>query len=88
MTYDTQYYKTIPIRLVQREYGNRIAKRFVINDTNQNVWIPNKHLDFEGKLKDNEDIDYIFRKSCRQLELAGILQAIPGIKRAAITCVN
>lgn len=44
MNYETQYYKGIPLNLVRRKYGNRNAKRFVINHTNQNVWIPNKHL--------------------------------------------
>ena len=29
----------------------------------------------------NQNIDYIFRKAQRQLELAGITYAIPGIKR-------
>lgn len=57
------------------------AKRFIINHTNQNVWIPNKHLKEDGTIKELEDIDYVFRKSIRQLELAGITQAIVGIKR-------
>lgn len=57
------------------------AKRFVINHTNQNVWIPNKHLEEDGTIKGTENIDYVFRKSIRQLELAGITQSIIGIKR-------
>ena len=52
------------------------AKRFVINHTNQNVWISNKHLEEDGTIKDTENIDYVFRKSIRQLELAGITQPI------------
>ena len=60
------------------------AKRFVINHTNQNVWIPNKHLKEDGTIKETENIDYVFRKSIRQLELAGIAQAIVGIKRRTI----
>ena len=84
MNYETQYYKGIPLNLIKRKYGNRNAKRFVINHTNQNVWIPNKHLEEDGTIKFMEDIDYVFRKSIRQLELAGITQPIIGIKRRTI----
>lgn len=88
MNYETQYYKGIPLNLVKRKYGNRNAKRFVINHTNQNVWIPNKHLKEDGTIKFMEDIDYVFRKSIRQLELAGITQPIIGIKRRTIRRIN
>lgn len=81
MNYETQYYKNIPLNLVSRKYKNMKAKRFVINHTNQNVWIPNKHLEEDGTIKGTENIDYVFRKSIRQLELAGITQPIIGIKR-------
>lgn len=57
------------------------AKRYTINHTNQNVWIPNKHLAEDGTLNANENIDYVFHKAIRQLELAGISQPIIGIKR-------
>lgn len=88
MNYETQYYKGIPLNLIKREYGNRNAKRFVINHTNQNVWIPNKHLEEDGTIKLMENIDYVFRKSTRQLELAGITQPITGIKRRTIRRIN
>lgn len=81
MNYKTQYYKGIPLNLISRKYKNMEAKRFIINHTNQNVWIPNKHFKEDGTIKELEDIDYVFRKSIRQLELAGITQAIVGIKR-------
>lgn len=81
MNYKTQYYKGILLNLISRKYKNMEAKRFIINHTNQNVWIPNKHLKEDGTIKELEDIDYVFRKSIRQLELAGITQAIVGIKR-------
>lgn len=81
MNYEIQYYKGIPIRLINRKYGNRKAKRFIINETNQNVWIPNKHLDLDGNIKTGENIDYIFRMAKRQLELASIRQAVIGIKK-------
>lgn len=78
MNYSTQYYKGIPLQLINRNYGKRLAKRFAINGTNQNVWIPNKHLDDDGNIIPGEDIDYVFRRSKRQLEIAGITQAILG----------
>lgn len=81
MNYKIQFYKTIPLQLIKRSYGIRKAKRFTINNTNQNVWIPNKHLTEDGTILQNENIDYIFRNAQRQLELAGITYAIPGIKR-------
>ena len=84
MNYETQYYTGIPLNLVRRKYGNRKAKRFVINHTNQNVWIPNKHLEEDGTIKITENIDYVFRRSIRQLELAGITQPIIGIKKRTI----
>lgn len=84
MNFNTQYYKGIPIKLIDRKYGDRKALRYTINDTNQNVWIPLKHLDLEGNILVEEDLDYIFRKSKRQLEIAGINQAIIGIKKRTL----
>jgi hypothetical protein len=84
MNFNIQYYKGIPIKLVNRKYGSRNAKRYVINNTNQNVWIPNKHLANDGTLLAGQNIDYVFRKAQRKLELAGIVQAIPGIKRRTV----
>ena len=81
MNYEMQYYKGIPLQLVKRKYDNKNAKRFTINKTNQNVWIPNKHLEKDGSIRTGENIDYIFRKAQNQLRYAGITQAIPGIKR-------
>ena len=81
MNYNYQFYKGIPIRLIKRNYKNRKAKRFIINDTNQNVWIPNKHLKDDGTIKEGEDIDYVFRRAVNQLTLAGITRPIIGIKR-------
>lgn len=84
MNTEMQYYKGIPLKLIKRKYGTRNAKRFTINGTNQNVWIPNKHLSDDGTIKAGENIDYVFRKAKRQLEIAGITQAIQGIKRRSI----
>lgn len=85
MNFDTQYYKSIPLNLINRNYRNCNAKRFTINHTNQNVWIPNKHLQEDGTIVPGENIDYVFRKAQRQLELAGMYMAIPGIKRRTWT---
>ena len=77
-----QSYKGIPLKLIfSTGYSRQKAKRYTLNGTNQNVWIPNKHLEADGTIKPGEDIDYVFRKSQRQLELAGLHQPIPGIKR-------
>lgn len=84
MNFDIQLYKGIPIRLIDRKYGERKAMRYTVNNTNQNVWIPIKHLDANGTILNNENIDYVFRKAQRQLELAGITQAIIGIKKKTL----
>lgn len=81
MNFNIQYYKGIPLQLINRKYGDRDAKRFAINHTNQNVWIPNKHLTEDGTIVPGEDLDYVFRKAQRQLTLAGITEPIVGIKR-------
>lgn len=67
-----QIYKEIPLKLINRNYNGYKAKRYIINNTNQNVWIPNKHLELNGTIKQGEDLDYIFRKANRQLEIAGV----------------
>ncbi|MER2039989.1 MAG: hypothetical protein ABS944_17735 [Solibacillus sp.] len=79
-----QHYKGIRLQLIERGYGNRKAKRFTLNGTNQNVWIPNKHLQPDGTIIEGENIDYIFRKAQRQMGIAGYTQAIPGIKRKTV----
>lgn len=76
-----QYYKGIPLKLIKRNYSGKKAKRFTLNNTNQNVWIPNKHLTPDGIIKEGEDLDYVFRKAKNQLRISGITHAIPGIKR-------
>lgn len=84
-----QIYKTIRLQLIQRGYPQgQKAKRYTLGGTNQNVWIPNKHLEDDGTIKPNENIDYVFRSSPRQLELAGYTDAIPGIKRRSASHTN
>jgi hypothetical protein len=76
-----QVYKGIVLQLIKRNYDGYSAKRYTLNGTNQNVWIPNKHLLEDGTLKENENLDYVFRKAKRQLELAGYTGPIMGIKK-------
>lgn len=79
---EPQEYKGIPLKLIQRGYPPyQQAKRFTLNGTNQNVWIPNKHLAPDGTILPDQNIDYVFRKAQNQLNIAGITRAIPGIKR-------
>lgn|GEM_PF-1390361 len=81
MNYNFQFYKEIKLQLIRRDYTGYDAKRFTLNGTNQNVWIPNKHLLEDGTIKQDENIDYVFRRAIRQLELAGYTGPIIGIKR-------
>lgn len=68
-----QFYKGIKINCIARsDYYSKKAKRFTLNGTNQNVWIPNKHLEGDGTIKEGENIDYVFIRSYRQCKIAGI----------------
>ena len=80
MNYAVQTYKTIPLQLIKRDYKRYNAKRYVINGTNQNVWISNKHLTADGTIKPGENIDYVFIRAVNKLRIAGITWMIPGIK--------
>lgn len=69
-------YKGVHLKLIKRkDYPYQKAKRFTLNNTNQNVWIPNKHLEEDGSLRVGQNIDYVFRKAKRQLEIAGYDQS-------------
>ena len=70
---EVQYYKGLPLRLINRKsYQYNKAKRFLIgNLLKQNVWIPNKHLEIDGTVKQGENIDYIFKKEYWKVQLAG-----------------
>lgn len=70
--FNTQHYKGIPLQQIDRGYGNAKARRFTINNTNQNCWIPLKHLELDGTIKPEQDIDYVIFQSKRQFELAGV----------------
>lgn len=66
-----QYYKGIPLQLIARNYQGYKARRYNVNYTNQNVWIPCKHLDGTNIIP-GEDIDYVFAKSWKQCMYAGV----------------
>lgn len=69
---EMQNYRGLPLRLIDRkDYKHMKAKRYTINNTNQNVWIPNQYLEEDGTIKNGADIMFVFRKSKKQLELAG-----------------
>lgn len=79
---EIQYYRDVPLRQIKRgDYKTLKARRFLLNDTNQNVWIPCVYLEKDGTLKNNINIDFIFLKSKRKFELAGISQAYRSFKR-------
>lgn len=70
----TQYYRNVPLTLIvyTDEHFKRLkAKRFIIGGrtSNQNLWIPNKHLDETGKLLPGTNIDYVIRQAERQRKL-------------------
>lgn len=69
---EPQDYRGIQLRLIVRNYSNYKAKRFTLNGTNQNVWIPNKHLEEDGTIRAGENLDYVFRKSRNQCRIAGV----------------
>ena len=70
--FDIQVYKGIPLQLINTTYKDKKAKRFRINNTKENLWIPNRHLEEDGTINLNEDLDYIFRMSTKALRLARI----------------
>ena len=74
----TQYYRNVPLTLIvytESHFARLRAKRFMIGTSgNQNLWIPNKHLDEAGRLLPDTDIDYVIRQAERQgkLRYAGV----------------
>lgn len=70
--FDMQYYKGIPLQQIDRAYGPAKARRFTINGTNQNCWIPLKHLHEDGTIKPGQDIDYVMINSKKQFKQAGV----------------
>ena len=74
MNFSMQYYRGIPLKLVDRDYREKRAKRYCINNTNQNVWIPNTLLLLDGTIRPNRNLEFIFATYNNRhiLELAGV----------------
>mgnify|MGYP001230965996 CR=1 FL=1 len=70
--FEVQYYKGIPLKQIDRGYGNAKARRFTINHTNQNCWIPLRHLHQDGTIKQKQDIDYVIFGNKIQFKKAGV----------------
>lgn len=71
LNYETQFYKGIPLNLINRNYSDALAKRFTINNTNQNVWIPNMYLEADGTLVPGKNLDFVFDDESK-LKKAGL----------------
>lgn len=74
MNFEMQYYKGIPLKLIDRQYKYHKAKRYAVNNTNQNFWIPNCYLEDDGTIKQNMNLDFIFKSKTglHKLELAKV----------------
>lgn len=82
MNTNIQLYKGVPLRQVKRnDYHIKKARRFVLNDTNQNVWIPCQYLEKDGTIKPDVNIDFVFMKSKKKFELAGLREQYKQFKR-------
>lgn len=82
MNTETQYYKGVPLmQIVRKDYKVTKARRFTLNGTNQNVWIPCVYLQEDGTLKRNVNIDFVFMKAKRKFELAGIVELYKQFRR-------
>lgn len=72
---ETQFYRGIPIRLIvytEEHFARLRAKRFMIGDSNQNLWIPNSCLSEDGSILPHKNLDFVFRRAAHKLDLAGI----------------
>lgn len=81
MNVNVQYYQGIALCLIHRkDYASKKAKRFTLNGTNQNVWIPNHYLLADGTIKPEANLAFIFQnpKNQPKLEKAGVPRVIKG----------
>lgn len=67
-----QYYQDVKINCIARTYGDRKAMRFILNGSNQNLWIPKKYLKADGTLKDGVNLDWLFysKNNYRKIEIS------------------
>lgn len=76
------YYKGIRLDLIERnDYHSKKAKRFAINNTNQNIWVPNRHLNDLAEIKKGDNIDFLILRNWTHFTYAGVdLSCICGRK--------
>lgn len=65
---EMQYYKGIPLQLIvytEEHFAQLKAKRFMLGPqgTSQNIWIPNKYLEPDGRIKQDADLDWVMRRA-------------------------
>lgn len=59
--YGDQYYRGYRLNLIRRpDYYEKRAKRYTINGSNQNIWIPNQFLHEDGTIKSYANLSFIF----------------------------
>lgn len=71
---EVQYYRGLPLKLIYRkDYNTKNAKRFSINNTKQNIWIPNRFLEEDGTIKADSKLGFIFNNptTLHKIKLAG-----------------
>lgn len=69
-----QHYRGIPLLLIERyDYHTKKAKRFTMNGTNQNVWIPNQYLLEDGTINPEANLDFVFFNKQNQIKLSGLV---------------
>lgn len=62
--YNNQYYCGYQLNLIRRpDYYEKRAKRYTINGSNQNIWIPNQFLHEDGTIKSYANLDFIFNSN-------------------------
>lgn len=57
---NVQYYKKIPLKLIDRNYKDYKAKQYFIIDTGQIIWIPNSYLKKDGTIQKWANLDFKF----------------------------
>lgn len=58
----TQFYKGIPLRAENKKQSRtKNAKKFIINESKEYIWISNIYLNKDWSLKTDINIDWIFR---------------------------
>lgn len=57
-----QFYKGIPLKAENKKQNRRRnAKKFIINESKEYIWISNAYLDKDWSLRPDINIDWMFR---------------------------